>query len=573
MSQEVPVSSTNADTVNVAPKTLDERINAATVEDHQAVLDEIAQINNPIVQDSFIGKLANVLKVSRTSVSKVIKEMGAAEVDAQNGNFDVSAMRALFPGLVDLVHDDNGKVRYLIKEGDSLRLAESWQDTDGNTYVPPADKFIKFLLPNATRVMNLYNKADDKQLFEDLLKFFKRFSYLEDDVWPIIVLAVFLSYIQDHPDVHYIPVIYFFAVAERGKSRTAKTILSVGYRGQHLTDIRPANIFRFSQNLGATIFFDVTDLWKSAEKADGHDILLGRFEKGCQVVRVLSPDKGPFADQTYFDIYGSTVVATNEPANLTFESRCLSITMPNRPGEYENLSPEMGLPFKERLTAWRARMMDRRLPHVDPIPGISGRLWDISRPLFQLESMIAPNAFEQMKKVILEMAGHKIEDKKSSLEGKIVEAIRYCADFNGDSESTIPVSKIRDEVNSGVLERYHHTPQKIGKRIESLSIRTKNIDGRSQVCISESQLKLLMEQYGLLVTQDEETLPQPTTRSIPLGFSGSAVRVSAESQPITGALITDNATRNPILTEVVESGRHTPDAEEPRRRIGWAKKK
>ena len=48
MSQEVPVSSTKTDTVSVTPNTLDERINAATVEDHQSVLDEIAQITNPI---------------------------------------------------------------------------------------------------------------------------------------------------------------------------------------------------------------------------------------------------------------------------------------------------------------------------------------------------------------------------------------------------------------------------------------------------------------------------------------------------------------------------------------------
>ncbi len=563
MSVEVPVSSTNADTVNVAQQTMDDRINAATVEDHQAVLDEIAQINNPIVQDSLIGKLAKALDVSKTAITKMLKGMVVAETDAQNDLFDTGAMRALFPGLVDLVRDDNGNVRYLIKEGGRLRLAESWQDTDGTTYIPPADKFLKFQLPNATRVMSLYTDNDDEQLFEDLLTFFKRFSYLEDDVWPIIVLAVFLSYIQDHPDVHYIPIIYFFAVAERGKSRTAKTILAVSYRGQHLTDIRPANIFRFSQNLGATIFFDVTDLWKSAEKADGHDILLGRFEKGCQVVRVLSPDKGPFADQTYFDIYGSTVVATNEPANLTFESRCLIITMPNKPGEYENLTPEMGLPLKERLTAWRARMMDRRLPHVEPIPKISGRLWDISRPLFQLVNMIVPEACEQMKSVILDMAGQKIESKKDSLEGRIIAAIHSKSDFDGGLECQIPVEAVRMILNTGKPEQYHISPPKLGKRIQSLSIQTKGRDGRSQIFITAKELAVLMEQYGLLVTQDEETLQHTTTPTVPLGFTGSATRVADTS------VVTDNT--NPSLKGVVGGGSQPQGAETQPRRVGWKK--
>lgn len=524
------------------------------------------------MQDSYVGKLAKVLDVSKSAITKMLKVMAASEAEIQNDNFDTGTMRALFPGLVDLVRDDSGNIRFLIKDGDVLRLADSWQDTDGTTYIPPADKFIKFLLPDATRVMSLYSDNDDRQLFEDLVKFFKRFSYLEDEVWPIIVMAVFLSYIQDHLDVNYIPVIYFYAVAERGKSRTAKTILSVSYRGQHLTDIRPANIFRFSQNLGATIFFDVTDLWKSADKADGHDILLGRFEKGCQVVRVLSPDKGPFADQTYFDIYGSTVVATNEPANSTFESRCLTITMPNRPGEYENLSPVMGLPFKERLTAWRARMMDRSLPPIAPIPGISGRLWDISRPLFQLASMIAPDAFEQMKEVILAMAGQKIENLKGSAEGQLIEAIREKADFDGDSVCVIPVSAIRESVNLGKPERFHISSQKLGKRIQSLSIKTKDLNGRSHISITSRELNVLLEQYGLVEEQAKNTLPQSTTRSISLGFIGSAGRESVESQPDTGALATERPSQNPTLADVVESGRQPQEAKEPTpHKVGWKK--
>ncbi len=77
---------------------------------------------------------------------------------------------------------------------------------------------------------------------------------------------VFLSYIHDHEDVHYLPILLFWAVPERGKSRTGKSIIYVAFRGIHLIDLRETNIFRFSQNLKATLFFDIMDLWKKAEE-------------------------------------------------------------------------------------------------------------------------------------------------------------------------------------------------------------------------------------------------------------------------------------------------------------------
>jgi hypothetical protein len=64
-----------------------------------------------------------------------------------------------------------------------------------------------------------------------------------------------------------------------------------------------------TQNLGATLFFDVLDIWNKAQKAGTEDILLLRYEKGATVPRVLYPDRGPFRDTVYYDIYGPTIVA------------------------------------------------------------------------------------------------------------------------------------------------------------------------------------------------------------------------------------------------------------------------
>ena len=194
---------------------------------------------------------------------------------------------------------------------------------------------------------------------------------------------VFLSYLQDHSDIHYLPMILFYAVPERGKSRTGKAITYISYRGVHVVDLREANLFRFSQNLKATLFCDVMDLWKKAEKGDGVDILLSRNEKGARATRVVYPDRGAFKDTVFYNIYGATLIATNEAVHKILDSRCISINMPNKPANYENPTPEKAQELKERMTAWRARVMNKSLPEINTIEGLSGRLWDFARPLLQ----------------------------------------------------------------------------------------------------------------------------------------------------------------------------------------------
>jgi hypothetical protein len=542
------------------PPSLEELISTATVSTFKGVLDEIARVDDAVIQDLQLSKLAKVIGAGKPALAKELKKrMEEISSSGDNGE-SAGTKRALFPGLVDLVKDDSGKIRYLIKQADGLHLADSWSDADGYTCIPPEQKNIEFLLPDAGRVISSYDETDDHRLYEDLHIFFRRFSYLNPEAWPVIILSVFLSYIQDHRDVRYIPGIYFYAVAERGKSRTAKTMLATSYRGIHLVDVRPANIVRFSERLNATLFFDVTDLWKSAEKGDGCDILLGRFEKGTRVARVLNPEKGPFDDQTFFNVYGSTIFATNEPANSIFESRCLSITMPNMPGHYENLTPEMALPLKDRLTAWRARMIEKNLPEVEPLEGIGGRLWDISRPLFQLAQMVAPETFEMIRTVVLGMAGQKVENKRDTLEGKIVDAVDKLVDRKAPEPWEVPVEKIRGHVNATIAnDQYHYSSQKIGRRIESLGVESKKICGLARVRITARELNMLKEQHGLLEPRlHQQTRPLSTTRQDAANTGLHAGRQLPENQQLAPNSQTQKAVEMQADGRVGESGSESP---------------
>ncbi len=178
--------------------------------------------------------------------------------------------------------------------------------------------------------------------------------------------------------------------------------------------MREPIIFRFAQNLHGTLFLDLLDVWKKAQKNGCEDILLTRFEKGVQCGRVLYPEKGAFRDTEYYDIYGPTIIATNEPLHNILGTRCPPITMPNHPGNYENPKPEYALELKARLTAWRAKYLYRDLPEIAPIERIDGRLWDISKPLFQIARLINPDNEILLEISVLAIAG----DKSAEREGR-----------------------------------------------------------------------------------------------------------------------------------------------------------
>jgi hypothetical protein len=266
-------------------------------------------------------------------------------------------LSAYFPGLVAVCEADDSQLLYLVEKDGHCSFEESAM-INGCEVIPPNRDDFPFCLPRAETVTK-YLSQDDPHLFPDVVDYLKRFSALDEHQWAVVTHFVFLTYLHDHKDIHYCPILLFYAVAERGKSRTGKSLSYLAFRGIHLSELREANILRYCQNLKSTLFFDIMDVWKKAERTGCEDILLGRFEKGQKASRVLFPDKGPFKDMQHYNVYGPTIIASNEPLHRILDTRCLQITMPNLPGNYENPHPETALDLKARLTAWRGKHLSR----------------------------------------------------------------------------------------------------------------------------------------------------------------------------------------------------------------------
>ncbi len=406
-------------------------------------------------------------------------------------------LSAYFPGLIDVCAGENGQCVYLIANNGEFILEESAQ-TDKGEVLPPDKEHFPFLLPRAEKVMD-YISQDDPNLYQDIYTFLKRFSALDELQWSIVAHYVFLTFMHDHQDIDYCPILLFYAVPERGKSRTGKSLSHLAYRGIPVSELREANIFRYSQDQHGTLFFDLMDVWKKATQKGCEDILLGRFEKGQKCSRVQHLDKGPFRDMEYYDIYGPTIIATNEQLHKILDTRCLSITMPNLPGNYENPRPILALDLKERLTAWRAKTIAAELPDMQPLKDISGRLWDITKPLFQVGLLVNPAGHDLLKESILAIAGERGESKKDSIEGRLIGVIKDISaerNLEGLEAWGIMTSDILKKFNEDRPTDKHYTPQWIGKKLQSMSLRHRTIKGRSEILLSFDEYWRLVEQYG-----------------------------------------------------------------------------
>lgn len=472
----------------IRKQTLKEMIEEANLDILPEILKRLANLKET-ERAVYINALAKKLDVPKRAIQKDLKRN-----EPQGTNDTEILTTAYFPELVDLCLDEDGNVTFLINKESSLQpLAVC--EIDGKLYKPPDKNKIPFLLPRAKNVLDWISGDTDEGLFNDVLNNLKRFSFIPEHQFIFTCCFTFLTYIQDHSDVQYFPMLLFWSAPERGKSRTGKAVIYCSYRGIHIVDLREANLFRYSQDFHSTLFIDMMDLWKKAERNQSEDILLLRYERGAKVARVLYPEKGAFKDMVYFDVYGPTVMATNEPVHHILDTRCLPISMPNKPKDYENPTPEKLMEIRERLTAWRAKVMNKPMPMVETIPGINGRLWDISRSLFQVCQMVCPSYWEMLKMAILEIAGERIEDKRETIEGQIVGVIKDL------SPEIVPVWNIQiqdivERMNEKRPEGHKLTARYVGQKIKALSLRKRRTNTGYQVELTRFTLHTLLTQFG-----------------------------------------------------------------------------
>ncbi|MFH1374781.1 MAG: hypothetical protein ABII79_13410 [bacterium] len=292
-------------------------------------------------------------------------------------------------------------------------------------------------------------------------------------------------------------------------------MIHVAHRGIHVESLRDPYLVRIANDLKASVFFDVKDIWRKAEKNSSEDILLHRFEKGAHVPRVLYPDRGAHRDIVYYAIFGPTIIGSNEGVHQILESRTVPINMPETAGRFENdVTPELSLPLKERLIAFRARHLGETLPDI-PKPA-AGRLGDILKPLQQIIRLVRPEREPAFLRLVGELGHQRLNEKANSLEAQILLTIISLEDEV--EKGILPVKVITDTFNDGKSERSQITYQRVGKRLSAMGLRKgRTGDGASAIFWDEDKIRRMEQTYGLRKTS--ETSVRSVTSTDPAGES------------------------------------------------------
>ena len=421
---------------------------------------------------------------------------------------------AMFEGLVDVVQHE-GKPAYLFKTGAGLSIQEE-VFVRGVHYRPPPLVKTPWILPRAEEVLRHFRSQSmagtkaDAQLFDDLRDYLKGISELPSDPYYDLLTAwLFHTYLLEQ--TLYSPIICLFAIPERGKSRTGKGLIYVAYRGVTVESLREASLIRFSTHWRATLFFDVMELWKKAERHESQDLILHRFEKGTKVARVLHPEWGAHLDTEFFEPFGATVIGTNMNPHHILETRGITINMPETGRTFENdVTPELALPFKERLLAFRARYMDKPLPNV--IKPVSGRLGDIIKPLVQVLLLVKADRKEAFLGFIKKLETGRRLEKAETLEAKVLRAVIALRDRI--RRGTLTNVEIADKVNEGkhFLSEDGFSYSRIRNKLMAMGFEIVRAgDGAAAIVYNMEYIERLREKFGLPEQQESPTQPEDGT--------------------------------------------------------------
>lgn len=404
-----------------------------------------------------------------------------------------------FEGLVDVVEKD-GKSFFLIKRGDEL-ICVNEHIVDGVKLIPPKKNAIPFELGNADMIIGFFNAYKefshgeiDKLLLSDLTDHHKKISELSAEFdYVLAALWVMHTYLIDK--FHYSPIILFHSVPGRGKSRAGKGIIYTAYRGIVVETVKEAHIIRFANSYNASLFFDLEDFSRKVRDSGTLDIFLQRFERDCIITRVLNPDKGKLEDMTFFNLYGATIIASNESIDQVLETRTINISVPYSTKIFEKeVTKKLCLNMRERLTAFRAFHLDKQLPDTSK-PSV-GRLGDIGKPLRQILLLIDESLDQSFLEYIEQKRIDKAEENSDLLEVEILKAIFYAKSKIVNGKISTKDIEIHFNALRKKIERL--SIRSIGKRISALGItRAKMNDGTRGILYKEDQINQLFKHYGI----------------------------------------------------------------------------
>lgn len=419
-----------------------------------------------------------------------------------------------FEGLIDLVLVGVDQVRFLRSNGEVVSYAEIGE----KLYIPPPKETLAFELSRSENILKYAkdHSSDDteltdgkrtpctkcKELYYKIHAYHQNASELPDEgFYDVLTAFDFQTHFIEKFD--FTPMLCFFAIAERGKTRTGESLSLLCRRGVRMSSVTDAQILRIAQDQGATIFLDMMDLWSKVKAAGSEDVMLNRFQRGLKVGRVTKPEKGPFEDTRYFKVFGPTIIATNEQLHTILETRVITIIMKKSKKIFDNENYKKIAPsLKEELIAARLAHYKAEMPSVPKVG--ESRFGDIARPLHQLIRWIVPEREEGFVNFIKKTNAKRTGEKFSTQEGELLMAFYNCRDktFKG----VLANKAVADKYNETKDPKYHLGTRRVSDKLASFGFeKAQTVTSAIGFIYSEKLINALLEEYDLTPSNASES--------------------------------------------------------------------
>ena len=177
-------------------------------------------------------------------------------------------------------------------------------------------------------IMQLRNlpPVDRDELLTDLVNIFKRYIEFDDEkYYSLCAVWVIGTYFYKRFSTY--PYLFLNAVKRSGKTKLLTILSLLCYNAVFSPNMSPSSLFRLVQNNGATVLLDETeDLDDPEKKAEFRSLLLSGYKRGAKVYRSEKNEDG-IQTPTPFDPYSPKAIANIRGIEDVLEDRTLPIIL------------------------------------------------------------------------------------------------------------------------------------------------------------------------------------------------------------------------------------------------------
>ena len=467
---------------------------------------ELAFLPEPDCKD-YVASICKKKILTKKILTKKVNDNVELYRDVDQGQTRTKAKyklvtKTVIPGIVGLIREDN-RIKYLILEEEILRT-QNYITVDNVRYEPKQD--LPFFYPTPEVFLYFMKNKGQSQLLADVEKFIRRYLELPDESgYLVLALWVLHTYLIDK--FNCTPILYFYGIMETGKTRAGEILFHLAYKAQFETSPTEAVLFRSSEYFKASLILDELKIWGKDGDKEVSRLIKSRYKRGLKVARVDLNKKGEEQIE-FFDPFAPIAICTDQQMPRELESRTFLFVM------QKNASPEVedeidqgkAQELRDRLTAFRARNLDKNLPNVEKIA--RRRLHEIIKPLHQILMLVDPDREGELREYVKAATEIRKAEDSLTLQGEIIKTIVDSL-YNGElsiEKGMFKLKHITELINLERSEKEHLKDRTVSKVLKQLGFqRDRASDGLTVFFFKEDNLKKLAQRFNIGIPKSAPT--------------------------------------------------------------------